>query len=102
MNNEKTIATLLQTAKALQDLAMELTLTNKPTAMSYDESRKLTIRELKIREQLLRNKQFVGINDIKHPVHGIIPVDRDKLDDLLRYEEGHLIRFKKSMFDGNL
>jgi hypothetical protein len=96
MNNEKTIATLLQTAKALQDLALELTLTNQP--MSYDESRKLTIRELKIREQLIRNKEFVGINDIKHPVHGIIPVDRDKLDQLLKYEEGHLIRFKKSMF----
>jgi len=98
MNNEKTIATLLHTAKALQDLALELTLTNQPTAMSYDESRKLTIRELKIREQLMRNKQFVGINEIKHPVHGIIPVDRDKLDQLLKYEEGHLIRFKKSMF----
>jgi flagellar motor switch/type III secretory pathway protein FliN len=102
MNNEKTIATLLQTAKALQDLALELTLTNKPTSMSYDESRKLTIRDLKIREQLERNKQFVGINDIKHPVHGIIPVDRDKLDQLLKYEEGHLIRFKKRMFHGDL
>jgi hypothetical protein len=57
-----------------------------------------TIRQLTIREQLIRNKQFVGINDIKHPIHGIISVDRDKLEDLLKYEEGHLIRFKESMF----
>ena len=56
------------------------------------------IRQLTIKEQLIRNKQFVGINDIKHPIHGIIDVDRDKLDDLLKYEEGQLIRFKESMF----
>jgi hypothetical protein len=56
------------------------------------------IREITIREQLIRNINFVGINDIKHPIHGIIDVDRDKLEDLLKYEEGHLIRFKKSMF----
>jgi hypothetical protein len=55
-------------------------------------------REITIREQLIRNINFVGINDIKHPIHGIINVDRDKLEDLLKYEEGHLIRFKKSMF----
>jgi hypothetical protein len=57
------------------------------------------IREITIREQLIRNINFVGINDIKHPIHGIIDVDRDKLEDLLKYEEGHLIRFKKSMFN---
>jgi len=57
------------------------------------------IREVTIREQLIRNINFVGINDIKHPIHGIIDVDRDKLEDLLKYEEGHLIRFKKSMFN---
>lgn len=57
------------------------------------------IRKLNIREQLIRNINFVGINDIKHPIHGIIDVDRDKLEDLLKYEEGHLIRFKKSMFN---
>lgn len=56
-------------------------------------------REITIREQLIRNINFVGINDIKHPIHGIIDVDRDKLEDLLKYEEGHLIRFKKSMFN---
>ncbi len=59
-------------------------------------------RQLTITEQLKRNKQFVGINDIKHPMLGIIPVDRSRLDELLKYEEGHLIRFKKAMFDGNL
>lgn len=57
------------------------------------------IRQVTIREQLIRNINFVGINDIKHPIHGIINVDRDKLEDLLKYEEGHLIRFKKSMFN---
>jgi len=61
-----------------------------------------TTRQLTITEQLKRNKQFVGINDIKHPMLGIIPVDRSRIDELLKYEEGHLIRFKKSMFDGNL
>jgi hypothetical protein len=61
-----------------------------------------TIRILTIREQLIRNKQFVGINDIKHPMLGVISVDRSRIDELLKYEEGHLIRFKKSMFDGNL
>jgi hypothetical protein len=58
-----------------------------------------TIRTTTITEQLKRNINFVGINDIKHPIHGIIDVDRDKLTDLLKYEEGHLIRFKKSMFN---
>jgi len=61
-----------------------------------------TIRRLTIREQLIRNKQFVAINDIKHPMLGIIPVDRSRIDQLMKYEEGHLIRFKKPMFDGNL
>jgi hypothetical protein len=58
-----------------------------------------TIRTTTITEQLKRNINFVGINDIKHPIHGIIDVDRDKLTDLLKYEEGHLIRFKKEMFN---
>jgi len=58
-----------------------------------------TIRVLTITEQLKRNINFVGINDIKHHIHGIIDVDRDRLADLLKYEEGHLIRFKKSMFN---
>ena len=61
-----------------------------------------TIRQLTIREQLIRNKQFVGINEIKHVIHGIIPVDRERIDELLKYEEGHLIRFKKSMFHGDI
>jgi len=58
-----------------------------------------TIRTTTIKEQLTRNINFVGINDIKHPIHGIIDVDRNKLADLLKYEEGHLIRFKKEMFN---
>ena len=58
-----------------------------------------TIRITTITEQLKRNINFVGINDIKHPIHGIIDVDRNKLADLLKYEEGHLIRFKKEMFN---
>lgn len=58
-----------------------------------------TTRQLTITEQLKRNKQFVGINEIIHPIHGAIAVDRDKIDDLLSYEEGHLIRFKESMFN---
>jgi len=57
-----------------------------------------TIRVSTIKEQLKRNINFIGINDIKHPIHGIIDVDRDRLEDLLKYEEGHLIRFKKEMF----
>ena len=59
------------------------------------------IREVTIIEQLKRNINFRGINDIKHPIHGIIDVDRDKLKDLLKYTEGQLIRFKKSMFQPN-
>jgi hypothetical protein len=58
-----------------------------------------TIRTTTITEQLKRNINFIGINDIKHPIHGIIDVDRSKLTDLLKYEEGHLIRFKKEMFN---
>ena len=60
------------------------------------------IRQLTITEQLKRNKGMIGINEIKHPVYGVISVDRSRIDELLKYEEGHLIRFKKSIFDGNL
>lgn len=59
-------------------------------------------RRLTIREQLLRVKNFKGINEINHPMLGKIEVDRNKVDELLNYEDGYLIRFKKSMFDGNL
>ena len=48
------------------------------------------IREVTIIEQLKRNINFRGINDIKHPVHGIIDVDRDKLEDLLKFTEEEL------------
>jgi len=56
------------------------------------------IRRLTIREQLLQVKHFKGINEINHPMLGKIEVDRNKVDELLNYEDGHLIRFKKSMF----
>lgn len=56
------------------------------------------IRQLKIKEQLIRNLNFVGINEIQHPMLGRIEVDRDKISELLKYDEAHLIRFKKAMF----
>lgn len=55
-------------------------------------------RQLKIKEQLIRNLNFVGINEIQHPMLGRIEVDRDKISELLKYNEAHLIRFKKAMF----
>lgn len=55
-------------------------------------------RQLKIKEQLIRNLNFVGINEIQHPMLGRIEVDRDKISELLKYDEAHLIRFKKTMF----
>jgi hypothetical protein len=56
------------------------------------------IRQIKIKEQLIRNLNFVGINEIQHPMLGRIEVDRNKISELLKYEEAHLIRFKKAMF----
>jgi hypothetical protein len=55
-------------------------------------------REITIREQLIRNINFVGINDIKHPIHGIIDVDRDKLEDLLKFTEEELIAMSPEEF----
>lgn len=60
-----------------------------------------TIRQLTIREQLIRNKQFIGINDIKHPVHGIIDVDRNKLDELLQHSEENLLLMTKEKFSND-
>jgi hypothetical protein len=58
------------------------------------------IRVSTITEQLKRNINFIGINDFKHPeTMEIIDVDRSKLEDLLKYEEEHLLRFNKSMFN---
>jgi hypothetical protein len=48
------------------------------------------IRKVTIIEQLKRNINFRGINDIKHPIHGIIDVDRDRLEDLLKFTEEEL------------
>lgn len=56
------------------------------------------IRQIKIKEQLIRNLNFVGINEIQHPMLGRIEVDKDKISELLKYDEAHLIRFKKAMF----
>ena len=56
------------------------------------------IREITIIEQLKRNENFRGINDIKHPVHGIIDVDRDKLEDLLKFTEDELIAMSPERF----
>ena len=56
------------------------------------------IREITIREQLNRNINLVGINDIKHPIHGIIDVDRDKLEDLLKFTEEELIVMSPEQF----
>ena len=61
-----------------------------------------TTRQLTITEQLKRNKQFVGINDIKHPLHGIVNVDRYRLDELLQHSEDELLQMTKDRFNGNL
>ena len=55
-------------------------------------------RTLEVKEQLIRMNNFVGINEIVHPVHGRIVVDRSKLDELLKFDNHHLYRFKLSMF----
>ena len=60
-----------------------------------------TIRQLDIIEQLKRNRQFVGINDIKHPLHGIINVDRDRLDELLQHSEDELLQMTKEKFSND-
>jgi hypothetical protein len=57
------------------------------------------MRLLTIKEQLIRNYNFVGITEIMHPMLGKIEVDRNKIIDLLKYEEGYLVRFKKAMFN---
>ena len=61
-----------------------------------------TTRQLTITEQLIRNKQFVGINDIKHHLHGIVNVDRYRLDELLQHSEDELLQMTKDRFNGNL
>jgi len=50
------------------------------------------IRQLTITEQLKRNINFIGINYFKHPITmETIEVDRDKLQDLLKFNEDQLI-----------
>ena len=56
------------------------------------------IREVTIIEQLKRNVNFRGINDIKHPIHRIIDVKRDKLEDLLKFTEEELIAMSPEQF----
>jgi hypothetical protein len=60
-----------------------------------------TTRQLTITEQLIRNKQFVGINDIKHPLHGIVNVDRYRLDELLQHSEDELLQMTKEKFSND-
>ena len=60
-----------------------------------------TTRQLTITEQLKRNKQWRGINDIKHPVHGIIDVNRNKLDELLQHSEDELLQMTKEKFSND-
>ena len=57
-----------------------------------------TTRQLTITEQLKRNKQMTGINDIKHPHHGIIPVNRSMLDELLEHSEEDLLQMTKDKY----
>lgn len=71
---------------------------SKSTGFSHMDG---VTRQLTIREQLLRNKQFVGINQITHPRFGIIDVNRQLLDILLGYQEGVLLRLKKDAFTNN-
>jgi len=72
-----------------------------PNSVGFGQGGQGTTRGLTIREQLLRNKQFVGINQITHPRFGIIDVNRQLLDTLLGYQEGVLLRLKKDAFNNN-
>lgn len=56
------------------------------------------VRRLTIREQLIQVRDMAGVNEIVHPVHGRIKVDRSVLNGLIATAESHLYRFKKSMF----
>lgn len=59
-----------------------------------------TVRNLTIREQLLRVIN-TGITTINHPVHGTIEVTKGHAIALVdTYQEGHLLRFKASLFQG--
>jgi len=55
-------------------------------------------RKLTIVEQLTRVVNM-NIDEIDHPIHGRIKVEKDVASYLLRYEEEHLYRFKLSMFN---
>jgi hypothetical protein len=59
------------------------------------------VRELTVTEQLVRNVSYRGINDIKHPTYGIIPVDRAKLEQLLTLSEDELVRLGKESFQSS-
>ena len=56
-----------------------------------------TVRQLTILEQL-RQRQHTG-GTIKHPVHGLIEVTAQTARELMSVKEGHLIRFKRDMFN---
>jgi|APGre2960657404_1045060.scaffolds.fasta_scaffold77921_4 hypothetical protein len=59
------------------------------------------VRELTVTEQLVRNASYRGINDIKHPTYGIIPVDRANLEQLLTLSEDELVRLGKESFQSS-
>ena len=56
-----------------------------------------TVRQLTLSEQL-RQRQHSG-GTIKHPVHGLIEVTAKTARELMSVKEGHLIRFKRDMFN---
>lgn len=56
-----------------------------------------TVRQLTILEQL-RQRQHTG-GTIKHPKHGLIEVTAKTARELMSVSEGHLIRFKRDMFN---
>ena len=56
------------------------------------------IRQLTIREQLLRVKHFKGINTIKHPTYGQMEIDRNKVEILLKLDENQLTNMTKEEF----
>jgi hypothetical protein len=58
------------------------------------------VRSLTLREQLNRVVNFKGINEVDHPIHGKLEVSSSVADDLLyRFEEGELVRLKRSFFE---
>jgi hypothetical protein len=51
-------------------------------------------------DQLKRIVNMQNVTSFKHPVHGMLEVTKERAKELLtpNVQEGHLYRFKKSMF----